>query len=556
MSNMEHNLQPPQKGERPRAEWGRAVVDSINAGRVSGGRGVLVSQDPTGTVFKLKRTWPQVRDEEPPMPFDVLVEAVADVPTAHVWIPLDRTMLVSRNGLPAAFAPSGALAALPVADGWAELSHGDVTAGTWIVWIRIYDDAGDYSYDINITAADGSGIDDLPAMAAGVESETLARRNATPVVLAVIEGGNVQQRRRGHVQTYYAHPDIEGDGGVASLDWREASQRMEIRNFSDMTDVLGGPPSMSDGDYPNFQVVCRQHFANASTRVEYIAMGDLAEALVNTLTEVYEDPSPWQDAWDDYIGDRIQNIYGGGDADTITYIYNILDNRYWLKGGTAADCYGDEIGNGVAEGAIIDLANLWLVKTNGTASLNWESMEIYDGTGDDSILWHARQLWDGLAAPSMSLDWAARKLWDGQVGQVEAVNWGDRLLYDSAGDEAADWGDRQLMSPAIALPTVDWGFGFLLTTAGGLADKVTASWMTGELFDPAGWGQHTPNMATLNWIARQLDGAWAVNSGGSLATPSLILSGTTVTGVATVAVVTAVDFGTQTVTTQNVKVLT
>ncbi|NLE41517.1 MAG: hypothetical protein GX615_06760, partial [Lentisphaerae bacterium] len=89
-----------------------------------------------------------------------------------------------------------------------------------------------------------------------------------------------------------------------------------------------------------------------------------------------------------------------------------------------------------------------------------------------------------------------------------------------------------------------------------LANKVTVSWMSGSLFDPAGWGQPTPNVPTLNWIARRLDGAWAVNAGGSLATPSLILSGTTVTGVATVAVVTAVDFGTQTVTTQNVKVLT
>ena len=515
------------------ASWARDVTRALNRLRISGGRGVLVGQDAHGVNISLAPANPAPVIERP-MPFDVRILPVAGVPTAHVWIPLDRTMLVSRNGLPAAFTAGGSLDALPVADGWAELSHGDITAGTWIVWLRIYDDAGDYSYDINITAADGSGIDDLPAMAEGVETETQARRNATPVVLAVIEGGNVQQRRRGHVQTYYARPDIEGDGGVASLDWREASQRMEIRNFADMTDVLGGPPSMSDGDYPNFQVVCRQHFANASTRVEYIAMGDLAEALVNTLTEVYEDPSPWQDAWDNYIGDRIQNIFGGGGDDTLVFIFNILDDRYWLKGGTAADCYGDEIGNGVVQGAIIDLANLGLVKETGFMTLSWSAMESYDATGRDSILWHVRQLWDGQAAQKLAADWAARKLWDGQAAQKLAADWMERTLNHSSGRVIFDWDTGELFD-ASADPAVG-----VINLNGGLYD---------------GFGN-----AVLRWRgagARTLNGAWQVNAlDGSFATPSITLNGTTVTGVATVAVVTAVDFGTQTVTTQNVKVLT
>lgn len=56
------NLQPPIKGERPRVEWGAAVVNSIKLGRIGGGGGgIVISEDTAGTAIRTKKKWPTVR---------------------------------------------------------------------------------------------------------------------------------------------------------------------------------------------------------------------------------------------------------------------------------------------------------------------------------------------------------------------------------------------------------------------------------------------------------------------------------------------------------------
>ena len=58
-------LQQPIKGERPKAAWGAAVVDAINSRRLTGGGGVLVSEDVNGSTISRKKPWPQVRKLAP-----------------------------------------------------------------------------------------------------------------------------------------------------------------------------------------------------------------------------------------------------------------------------------------------------------------------------------------------------------------------------------------------------------------------------------------------------------------------------------------------------------
>jgi len=54
-------LKAPVKGERPSASWGGAVVEGLKVNTPTGGRGMVVSQDPSGTAISANRPWPEVR---------------------------------------------------------------------------------------------------------------------------------------------------------------------------------------------------------------------------------------------------------------------------------------------------------------------------------------------------------------------------------------------------------------------------------------------------------------------------------------------------------------
>ena len=550
----------PQPGYPVTANWGREVCDALRRMRLQAGPGIRLSQTPEGTTITAP---PPSRIEPPkPMPFDIRVSNAAGVWSIQAWLPAEQTMLVSRNGTTAvndAFADH-------VEDGWVTLqSSASAPTGITLVSVEIEalptDESVEYSWSFVIGAPEETGIDWLDYPYTDRFAEVKSRRKDTPTLVAVVVGTAVTQYHRGAIDTFAMTVDSL-DSDNRSLAVIEQLQAYQLYNFNDPDYRLTTPLDVSDTEhYDRVQILLRQRgddlvaAGDGPMVLQYASLGVIAEALVDAITTPHDDykpePSPWREAWDRYIGDGVVNMFGGGDYD-LTLIYNTIDNRYWVKGRGYMDCYGSSIGNSPESGPIIDLENCMLTDGDGNENVQWVARILNGSEGTVSVNWGSRQCKD--ADGKTSVDWLERLLRD--AAEAESVNWADREMYDSAGDEAVDWGDRQLMSPAIALPTVDWGFGYLLSTAEGLANKVTASWMSGSLFDPAGWGQQTPNVPTLNWIARRLDGAWSVNAGGSLATPSLILSGTTVTGVATVAVVTAVDFGTQTVTTQNVKVLT
>ena len=553
---MEHNLQPPQKGERPRAEWGRAVVDSINAGRVTGGRGVLVSQDPTGTVLKFRRPWPAVREEARPMPFDVRVDFYEDAWLLQAWLPAEQTMLVSRTGTTAV---NDAYAEM-VDDGWVTLqSSASAPTGITLVSVEIgaapTDGSVEYSWSFVIGAPEETGIDWLDHPDKSRMVEVLDRRSETPTLVAVVVGTAVTQYHRGAIDTFAMTVDSL-DSDNRSLAVIEQLQAYQLYNFNDPDYRLTTPLDVSDTEhYDRVQILLRQRGADlveagdGPMDLHYASLGVLAQALVDAITTPHDDyapdDSPWREAWDYYIGDRVQNLFGGG-QENLTLIYNTLDGRYWVKGGASGNCYGLSIGNSATSGPIIDLANCQLTDGDGNENVQWVARILNGAAGTASVDWGSRQCKDGNAKTSVA--WGERLLRDG--AEVESINWADREMYDAGGVKVCDWDNCQTYSPANGWLTIDWEAMQLYSHVFEYGPPVKSlDWSACTTYDAAG-------NTTMSWRVRQLMGSWSVATGGSFATPSLALGGTTVTGVATVAVVTAVDFGTQTVTTQNVKVLT
>lgn len=200
-------LQPPIKGDRPKADWGRAVVDAINNGRVTGGGGVVVSEDTTGTVIHAKKRWPAVRNETEPMPFDVDVDV--DVATSlmsvSIYIPHENDDLVRRNGH-AVGVPSvyGAM----TEPAWIALDVDIDSAATRYVWLTV-DKAsgGDDAWYAGEEGAEWS----LHTGATMPSLSDKATRQQTPVLLAVVVAGVVMQVHRGEVETFYDSPDSELD---------------------------------------------------------------------------------------------------------------------------------------------------------------------------------------------------------------------------------------------------------------------------------------------------------------------------------------------------------
>lgn len=517
-------------------------------------------------------------EDEPPMPFDLVVDTVDGVSVLKAWLPADQTMLVARNGTSAAndeFAEH-------VEDGWVEIATlGEAPTGILLVTVDIQstpvDESVEYSWRFVVGAPEETGIDWLDYPATNRFAEVIIRRNDTPTLVAVVVGTEVFQYHRGAIATYSMDVDsLAGDN--RSMEIIEPTQAYQLWRFGDPDYRLETPLPLDDTEhYDRVQILVRQRGADISAglagpiELQYASLGVIAQALVDAITTPHDDykpePSPWREAWDNYIGEGVTNLFGGG-PENLTLIYNSLDGRYWVKGRGYMDCYGSSIGNSPASGPIIDLENCmltdgdgnenvqWVARilngSGGTASVNWGERQCKDADGKTSVDWAERLLRD--AAAALSIDWADREMYD-SAGD-EAADWGDRLLYDADGEVSARWGDRQLICAANNLPSLDWGFCYLYKISQGLADKLTLDWGGCALWDPASWGGQLPPVPTLVWDTRTLNGTWTVATGGSLATPKLTLGGTDATGISTVAVVTGVDFVNQTVTTANIKVLT
>lgn len=561
----------PQSGAPVTANWGREVCDALRRMRLQAGPGIRLNQTPEGTTISAPPPPPR---EEPdlPMPFDIRVAKASGEWKIQAWLPAEQTMLVSRNGTTAV---NDALAD-HVEDGWVTLqSSASAPTGITLVSVEIEavptDESVEYIWTFVIAAPEESGIDWLDYPGAPRFAEVISRRKDPPTLVAVVVGTAVTQYHRGAIDTFAMTVDSL-DSDHLSLSVVEQLQAYQLFNFNDPDYRLTTPLDMSDTEhYDRVQILLRQRgddlveSGDGQMVLQYASMGVIAQALVDAITTPHDDykpePSPWREAWDYYIGEGVTNLFGGGDTD-LTLIYNRLDGRYWVKGGASGNCYGLSIGNSATSGPIIDLANCKLTDGDGNENVQWVARILNGAEGTASIDWGLRRAIDG--NNKTSVDWAERLLRD--AAAALSLDWTDREMYDSAAAVAADWDGRQLFDSAEVL-AADWESRTLYHSSG----RIVADWANGLLYDAsADLSAMTINLngglydggggVMLRWRgagARTLYGAWQVNAlGGSFATPSLALNGTTVSGVATVAVVTAVDFGAQTVTTQNVKVLT
>ena len=562
---------PPTPGKPVSANWGREVCDALRRMRLQAGPGIRLSQTPEGTTITAPPPPPR---EEPdlPMPFDIRVAKASGEWKIQAWLPADQTMLVARNGVSAIndeFAEH-------VEDGWVDVATlGEAPTGILLVTVDIQstpvDESVEYSWRFVVGAPEETGIDWLDYPATNRFAEVIIRRNDTPTLVAVVVGTAVVQYHRGAISTFGMDVDSL-DSDNRSLAVIEQLQAYQLWKFDDPDYRLTTPLDVSDTEhYDRVQILLRQRgddlaeAGDGPMELHYASLGVIAQALVDAITTPHDDykpePSPWREAWDYYIGEGVINMFGGGD-DNLTLIYNTLDNRYWVKGRGYMDCYGSSIGNSPESGPIIDLENCMLTDGDGNENVQWVARILNGAEGTASIDWGLRRAIDG--NNKTSIGWGERLLRD--TAAALSIDWTDREMYDSAAAVAADWDGRQLFDSAEVL-AADWESRTLYHSSG----RIVADWANGLLYDAsADLSAMTIDLngglydggggVMLRWRgagARTLYGAWQVNAlGGSFATPSLALNGTTVTGVATVAVVTAVDFGAQTVTTQNVKVLT
>lgn len=543
----------PQPGYPVTANWGREVCDALRRMRLQAGPGIRLSQTPEGTTISAPPPPPR---EEPdlPMPFDIRVANAAGAWSIQAWLPADQTMLVARNGVSAIndeFAEH-------VEDGWVDVATlGEAPTGILLVTVDIQstpvDESVEYSWRFVVGAPEETGIDWLDYPATNRFAEVIIRRNDTPTLVAVVVGTAVVQYHRGAISTFGMDVDSL-DSDNRSLAVIEQLQAYQLWKFDDPDYRLTTPLDVSDTEhYDRVQILLRQRgddlaeAGDGPMELHYASLGVIAQALVDAITTPHDDykpdPSPWREAWDNYIGEGVTNLFGGG-PENLTLIYNSLDGRYWVKGGASGNCYGLSIGNSATSGPIIDLANCKLTDGGGNENVQWVARILNGSEGTVSVNWGERQCKD--ANGRVSVDWNQRLLKDNS-GSL-ALDWNDRILYDADGVKAVDWATRQLFIGGDGPIAIDWGLGYLYSFSKS-TPAVSLDWNSYVLLDSS----HNP---ALWWTERYLYGAWAVQAGGSISTPSLTLGAATVTGVATVAVVTGVDFVNQTVTTQNVKVLT
>lgn len=534
------------------AELGRRIEDQADAEatplRVEAGNGIEVQE--AGGAWRVSAA--AAADEERPMPFDVRMhyDATENAWLLQAWLPAEQTMLVARNGVSAIndeFAGH-------VEDGWVDVATlGEAPTGILLVTVDIQstpvDESVEYSWRFVVGAPEETGIDWLDYPVTNRFAEVIIRRNDTPTLVAVVVGTAVVQYHRGAISTFGMDVDSL-DSDNRSLAVIEQLQAYQLWKFDDPDYRMVTPIDVSDTEhYDRVQILIRQRgddlvaAGDGPMVLQYASLGVIAEALVDAITTPHDDykpePSPWREAWDAYVNGRIENLMGGGDIEEIiegnaARIYDLLkpyiDDDFWQTGGNYTTCWGSSIGNagGAGEGVVIDLANYMLMRSTGIKTVDWEAME----------LWTTK----------LSIDWADRLMWDG--AEKKSIDWSTRLLHDDAGIKTVDWNNCQAFASYNGWLSIDWEAMQLYSHVLEYGPPVKSlDWSACTTYDAAG-------NTTMSWRVRQLMGAWSIASGGSFATPSLELNGTTVSGVATVAVVTGVDFVNQTVTTANIKVLT
>lgn len=552
-----NRIQEPTVNTPLSSSWARDVTRALNRLHISGGRGVLVGQDAHGVNISLAPANP-VPVIERPMPFDVRMhyDATENAWLLQAWLPADQTMLVARNGVSAIndeFAEH-------VEDGWVDVAtFGEAPTGILLVTVDIQstpvDESVEYSWRFVVGAPEETGIDWLDYPATNRFAEVIIRRNDTPTLVAVVVGTAVVQYHRGAISTFGMDVDSL-DSDNRSLAVIEQLQAYQLWKFDDPDYREVTPIDVSDTEhYDRVQILLRQRgddlaeAGDGPMELHYASLGVIAQALVDAITTPHDDykpePSPWREAWDNYIGEGVLNMFGGGDTD-LTLIYNMLDAHYWVKGKGYMDCYGSSIGNSPESGPIIDLENCMLTDGDGNENVQWVARILNGSEGTVSVNWGSRQCKD--ADGKTSVDWLERLLRD--AAEAESVNWADREMYDAGGVKVCDWDNCKTYSPANGWLTIDWEAMQLYSHVFEYGPPVKSlDWSACTTYDAAG-------NTTMSWRVRQLMGSWSVASGGAFATPKLTLGGTDATGISTVAVVTGVDFVNQTVTTANIKVLT
>lgn len=413
---MGDNLQIPVKGERPKVEWARAVVEAIVAGRTSGSGDVQAAKDPTGCTISRKSKWPTPAEHPEPMPFDVaeFYDSSEDKLKLHVYLPdwPASYEIVTRNGrsvspvIPIDFEGWTPLAAFGIADLPIYLvidEPRDLPGTTW-----------------------PAGVDAVWSLSS---APPYADPRRTSLLIAR-EGpdGQIVQYRRGVIDTYYTMPDSEYTPDAfdcLSLDYTVGRSLLQLYHF-DRGQRLGAvdlSSTHSEGKNPdkclNF-VVRYTDDPDDGYRVDYV-----------TLEQIFDEYAARQDESADDFLDWLENWFLEVWSEWPDKIYEETDRRYWKLGGDNGNCYGNSIGD-ANQRRVIDLNYGVLIDGNEGArvewitgylyshakvALDWEDGVLVDNSGTietPSLEWCSRWLHgDWVVQPGGSFDTPELKL-DGQ----------------------------------------------------------------------------------------------------------------------------------------------
>ncbi|MFA5380207.1 MAG: hypothetical protein WC455_30880 [Dehalococcoidia bacterium] len=133
-----------------------------------------------------------------PQPFDVRTAIDGSSMAVFVYVPAAEDQAVTRNGHPVASATA-------ITAGWYALETVSAS-GTRYVWAIVTQaSGGDEAWFAGEEGAEWS----IAAGSSMPSLTVLARRQQTPVLIAVIVNGVVAQIRHGRLDTFYAAPDSE-----------------------------------------------------------------------------------------------------------------------------------------------------------------------------------------------------------------------------------------------------------------------------------------------------------------------------------------------------------
>ncbi|MGI5868684.1 MAG: hypothetical protein ACOX9C_04460 [Kiritimatiellia bacterium] len=266
---------PPTPGYPLTANWGRAVVDAIRRLRPQAGPGIRLNQTPEGTTYSaVREPPPPAADPTPPMPFDVRVKAIQSGQARLEIYIVNKGELVTRNGH--AVPGDGGLGG----NGWVPLATVSA-AGTTFVHLTIDLNAGHEA----AWYAGESGLQwSIATSSSSPSLDEIQRRQRTPVLIAVVVDGVVNQIAHGAIATFYDSPDSERPTmTTASAAHAEEDGALQLYGFDDTT----GKKTIYDLKGAALRdFILRFGEADDTTRVRYADGETVADYVLPQNTEI------------------------------------------------------------------------------------------------------------------------------------------------------------------------------------------------------------------------------------------------------------------------------